>query len=54
MGSHTAQDATIQCAEIEDLLTLLGIDARVFRIVNPGAVEQLVQSLRKELNEHAR
>lgn len=54
MSSRAVKSVTIQCAEIEDLLNLLGIDARVFRIVNPGAVEQLVQNLRKDFNERVR
>lgn len=51
MGACSTRDAVVQCAEIEDLLGLLGVEVNVFRIVNPGKVDQLIQDLRRAIGE---
>lgn len=40
-----------RCAEIEDLLGLLGVQAHVFRITNPGESKQLEDELRRALRD---
>lgn len=51
MGACSARDAVAQCAEIEDLLGILGVEVNVFRVINPGSVEQLIQRMRRTIGE---
>lgn len=51
MGACSSRAAADQCAEIEDLLGILGVHVNVFRIVNPGKVDQIIQELRRTIGE---
>lgn len=51
MGACSSKAAPEQCAEIEDLLAILGIEVNVFRVVNPGAVEKLIEHLRRSIGD---
>lgn len=51
MGAGRMSEAAEQCAEIEDLLGLLGVQANVFRIENPEESKQLEDELRRALND---
>lgn len=54
MGACSTRAAIAQCAEIEDLLGILGVQFSVFRVVNPGQVDQLIQNLRRTLSARSK
>lgn len=51
MGACSVRDAAVQSAEIEDLLGLLGVQVSVFRVVNSGKVDRLIQDLRRTISD---
>lgn len=51
MGAVSQRTAAEQCTEIEDLLDVIGIEANVFRVVNPGSVEQIISDLRRMISD---
>ena len=51
MGCCKLSDAIEQSAEIEDLLRILGVQANIFRVTNPGRAKQIIETLRRAIND---